>query len=162
MTVMPDYYAVLSRAIVDLATHDAAIRAELYERARKIITAELRRQNPNISALAITREQAALDADIRRIEAELAPPAPNNDDTPRKRDFTTADELRVMPKALAAMLFGIAYLAAIIAFVGVIYIRGLALVYAHVIDYPILLGAMAILGCLFVPLSRRVFRKLRV
>ena len=159
---MPDYYAVLARALVDLETHDAATRAELYERARKIIATELRRQNPNISAFAITREQAALEADTRRIEAELAPPEPKKGHNRERRDFTTADELQGMPKALAAMLFGIAYLTAIIAFSGVVYIRGLKLVYAHVIGYPILLGAMAILGCLFVPLSRRVFRRLRV
>ena len=59
-----------------------------------------------------------------------------------------------MPKALAAMLFGTAYLAAIIAFSGVVYLRGLALVYADIIQYPILLGAMAVLACLLVPLSR--------
>ena len=76
---MPDYYAVLARALVDLETHDAATRAELYERARKIIATELRRQNPNISAFAITREQAVLEADIRRIEAELAPPEPKKE-----------------------------------------------------------------------------------
>ena len=67
-----------------------------------------------------------------------------------------------MPKALAAMLFGTAYLAAIVAFSGVVYLRGLALVYADIIQYPILLGAMAGLGCLLVPLSRAVFRRLRV
>jgi hypothetical protein len=67
-----------------------------------------------------------------------------------------------MPRSLAALLFGIAYLTAIIAFSGVIYIRGLALVYAHIIGYPMLIGVMAILGCPFVPLSRKVFRKLRV
>ena len=159
---MPDYYTVLARAVVDLETNDAATRAELYERARRIIIAELRRQNPKISALAITREQAALETDIRRIEAELAPPAPKKEGNRKKRDFAGPDELGAMPKALASMLFGIAYLTAMIAFSGVIYIRGLALVYSHVIGYPVLLGAMAILACLFVPLSRRVFRKLRV
>jgi hypothetical protein len=51
---------------------------------------------------------------------------------------------------------------AIIAFSGVVYLRGLALVYAAIIQYPILLGAMAVLACLLVPLSRTVFRRLRV
>jgi len=159
---MPDYYAVLARALVDLESHDAATRAELYERARNIIAAELRKQNPKISASAIAREQAALEADIRRLEMELAPPAPSKREDRPKRDFTVADELDGMPRSLAALLSGIAYLTAIFAFSGVIYIRGLALVYAHIIGYPVLIGAMAVLGCRFVTLSRKVFRKLRV
>jgi hypothetical protein len=56
MAAMPDYYAVLTRALADLESHDAATRAELYERARNIIAAELRKQNPKISASAIARE----------------------------------------------------------------------------------------------------------
>jgi hypothetical protein len=71
-------------------------------------------------------------------------------------------ELRDMPKALAAMLFGTAYLAAIIAFSGVIFLQGLALVYAGIIPYPLLFVATAALGCLLVLLSRTVFRKLRM
>ncbi len=162
---MADYYSVLARAIVNLETADSAAREELYERARSIIIAELRKQNPKISALTITREQAALEAAIRRLEAELLPRPRNTD---RKigqhgqSEVQDIDHLREIPKALAAMLFGIAYLAAIVAFSGVIYLRGLALVYADVIQYPILLGAMAGLGCLLVPLSRTVFRRLRI
>lgn len=67
-----------------------------------------------------------------------------------------------MPRAIAAMLLGTAYLAAIVGFSGVMYLRGLALVYADIIQYPILLGAMVVLACLLVPLSRTVFRKLRL
>lgn len=162
---MADYYSVLARAIVNLETRDPAAREELYERARSIIVAELRGQNPKISALTITREQAALEAAVRRLEAELQPSAR---DSNRKSSTSTpvesaeADRLSEMPKALAAMLFGTAYLAAIVAFSGVIYLRGLALVYADIIQYPILLVAMAGLGCLLVPLSRSVFRRLRV
>ena len=47
------------------------------EAARSIIVAELRRQNPRISALTITREQATLEAAVRGVETELAPAAPN-------------------------------------------------------------------------------------
>lgn len=162
---MADYYSVLARAIVNLETADSAAREELYERARSIIVAELRKQNPKISALTITREQAALEAAIRKLEAELQP-RPRSSDRKigqhREADIQDADHLGEMPKALAAMLFGIAYLAAIVAFSGVIYLRGLALVYADIIQYPILLGAMAALGCLLVPLSRTVFRRLRI
>jgi hypothetical protein len=161
---MADYYSVLARAVVSLETGDTAARDALYERARSIIIAELRRQNPKISALAITREQAALEAAIARLEAELLPRARNNDRKRRLRSRTEladADNMGEMPKALAALLLGTAYLAAIVAFSGVIYLRGLALVYADIIQYPILLGAMAVLGCLLVPLSRAVFRRLR-
>jgi len=70
---MADYYSVLARAVVNLDTGDGAAREELYERARSIIVAELRKQNPKIAALTITREQAALEAAIRRLEAELQP-----------------------------------------------------------------------------------------
>jgi membrane protein implicated in regulation of membrane protease activity len=93
----------------------------------------------------------------------LLPRARHND---RKRipqghaELADTDHLGEMPRALAALLLGTAYLAAIVAFSGVIYLRGLALVYADIIQYPILLGAMAVLGCLLVPLSRAVFRRL--
>jgi hypothetical protein len=162
---MADYYSVLARAIVNLETADSAAREELYERARSIIAAELRKQNPKISALTVTREQAALEAAIRRLEAELLPRPRNTDRKISQHgqiEVQDIDHLREIPKALAAMLFGIAYLAAIVAFSGVIYLRGLALVYADVIQYPILLGAMAGLGCLLIPLSRTVFRRLRI
>jgi hypothetical protein len=66
-------------AVVNLESEDGAARQELYERARRIIISELRKQNPKISALTITREQAALEAAIRRLEAELQPRARDNE-----------------------------------------------------------------------------------
>ena len=162
---MADYYTVLARAVVNLETGDDAAREELYERARSIIVTELRKQNPKISALAITREQAALEAAIRRLETELQPRARDGDrkgSSQNRPEVPEAEPLSEVPKALAAMLFATAYLAAIIAFSGVVYLRGLALVYADIIQYPILLAAMAGLVCLLVPLSRTVFRRLRL
>jgi len=159
---MADYYTVLARAVVNLEIGDDAARAELYERARGIIVAELRQQNPKISALAVTREQAALEAAIRRLEAELQPRGDRKSSSQNRLDDQQPDPLSEMPKALAAMLFATAYLAAIIAFSAVVYLRGLALVYADIIQYPILLGAMAGLACLLVALSRTVFRRLRI
>jgi hypothetical protein len=162
---MADYYTVLARAVLSLETGDNAAREELYERARSIIVAQLRKQNPKISALAITREQAALEAAIRRIESELQPRTRDIDrksGSQNRPDVLETESLSEMPKALAAMLFATAYLAAVIAFSGVVYLRGLALVYADIIQYPILLAAMAGLGCLLIALSRTVFRRLRV
>ena len=69
---MADYYSVLARAVLNLdTTDDPAARKELYERARRFVVAELRKQNPEISRQAIRREQAALEAAVRRIEAEI-------------------------------------------------------------------------------------------
>jgi hypothetical protein len=63
---------VLARAVLNLETaDDPAARKELYERARRFVVAELRKQNPQISAQGIRREQAALEAAVRRIEAEI-------------------------------------------------------------------------------------------
>jgi hypothetical protein len=160
---MVDYYSVLARAVLKTAD-DPAARKELYERARRFVVAELRKQNPQISAQAIRREQAALEAAVRRIEAEI-PQTTANEKTGRQGspDSEVAEvDLRDMPKELAAMLFGTAYLAGIIAFSGVIYLQGLALVYANIIPYPLLLGATAALVYLLVLLSRTVFRKLRM
>ena len=162
---MADYYSVLARAVLDLdTTDDPAARKELYERARRFVVAELRKQNPEISRQAIRREQAALEAAVRRIEAEK-PQTKAKEKTGRQGipDSEVAEvDLRDMPKELAAMLFGTAYLAGIIAFSGVIYLQGLALVYANIIPYPLLLGATAALVYLLVLLSRTVFRKLRM
>jgi hypothetical protein len=162
---MADYFSVLARAVVSLETNDATARQELYERARSILVAELRRQNPKISALTITREQAALEAAIRKIEMDLLPDAHNRSiarASDRNEKSELAETMGRMPKALAAMFLSIAYLAAVVGFSGVVYLRGLALVYADIIQYPILLGAMAVLACVLVPLSRTVFRKLRL
>jgi hypothetical protein len=80
---MADYYSVLARAVLNLETaDDPAARKELYE-ARRFIVAELRKQNPQISAQAIRREQAALEAAVRRIEAEI-PQTTANEKTGRQ------------------------------------------------------------------------------
>lgn len=88
---MADYYSVLARAVVNLETGDGGAREELYERARSIIVAELRKQNPKISALTITHEQAALEAAIRRLEAELQP-------RPRDKDRKSSPHVDWKPR----------------------------------------------------------------
>ncbi|HEV2624056.1 MAG TPA: hypothetical protein VGV62_02885 [Xanthobacteraceae bacterium] len=108
-----------------------------------------------------------MEAAIRKLEMELMPARSKKRATTKssqrtKPAFAEVNELGEIPKALAAMLLGIGYLAAVVGFSGVVYLRGLALVYADIIQYPILLGAMAVLVCLLIPLSRTVFRKLRL
>jgi hypothetical protein len=73
---MADYYPVLARAVSGLAYKDSQARLDLYARARTIVTEQLRHRNPQDLASATLREQAALEAAIRRVEAELQPAEP--------------------------------------------------------------------------------------
>ena len=70
---MVDYYPVLARAVSRLAINNAHARQEVYERVRTVLAAELSKQDPQKSALEILRERSALEAAIRRVEAELLP-----------------------------------------------------------------------------------------
>jgi hypothetical protein len=67
---MADYYSILARAVSRLATNTAQTRQELYEHARAILIAQLRRKDPQISALGTMGEQVALETAILRVEAE--------------------------------------------------------------------------------------------
>jgi hypothetical protein len=67
---MADYYPVLARAVAGLAHNDAQARRDLYARARTVVAEQLRGRTPQSPAREATREQAALETAIRRIEAE--------------------------------------------------------------------------------------------
>ncbi len=69
---MVDYYAILSRAIDTAEASDRRWRRNLYERARRTLTSEMRARRPQPIQAEITRELAALEAAIKRIEAERA------------------------------------------------------------------------------------------
>lgn len=74
---MADFYPVLSRAVARLEDNTEEARRELFERARTIAVAQLRRQDPSKSAREIEHELAALETAIRRVELESrAHPAP--------------------------------------------------------------------------------------
>jgi hypothetical protein len=95
--------------------------------------------------------------------SKAAPPqaaaAINRGNAPAER--ATA-EMAALPESLGIMLIGIALIMGMVAFIGVLYVRGLVLVSAEVINYPILIAAMAILLCLFVALSLALFRRARI
>ena len=67
---MADYYSILARAISGLVTNNAQARQELYERARTVFIAQLRKQDPQLSALESIRQSIALETAILRVEAE--------------------------------------------------------------------------------------------
>jgi lipoprotein-anchoring transpeptidase ErfK/SrfK len=69
---MADYYAILSRAIDASEASDVGWRQNLYDRARRTLTGELRARRPQVTQAEIARELAALEAAVRRIEGERA------------------------------------------------------------------------------------------
>jgi len=67
---MTDYYSVISRAVSGLpgSTHEA--RRVLYDRARAALRDTLSRHDPPLSEMALTNEQSAFEAAIRKVEIE--------------------------------------------------------------------------------------------
>ncbi len=70
---MADYYPILARAVSSLPHNDTEARRDLYTRARAIIAEQLRGRGQQDAATEATREQAALETAIRKIEAETRP-----------------------------------------------------------------------------------------
>ena len=83
-----------------------------------------------------------------------APPRAAADDIAKPG---TTDELGGMLNSLGTMLFGTAFLAAVLAITGVVYVRGLIWVAAGVIAYPVLLVLTAIVFVLLIIVARAMF-----
>jgi L,D-transpeptidase catalytic domain len=88
---MVDYVSFLNRAVAALNPNTRELRQALYDRARKTLIEKLRASNPTLSNADLSAESAALEASIRRVEADAVrraapPPRPNlayeTDDTP--------------------------------------------------------------------------------
>ena len=67
---MADYYPVISRAVSGLRGSTYEARRVLYERARAAVRDTLRRHDPPLSEMALTNEQSAFEAAIRKAETE--------------------------------------------------------------------------------------------
>jgi hypothetical protein len=71
---MADYYTILARALLGLGTDNAQAREGLYQRARTVFVAHLRKHDPQMSAPEIISERIAFEAAILRLEAEWQAP----------------------------------------------------------------------------------------
>jgi hypothetical protein len=69
---MPDYYALMSRAVTKLDRNTASDRRALFDGARDILAKQLRSRRPPATEPEIRREQHALELAIRKVEFELA------------------------------------------------------------------------------------------
>jgi len=81
---MADYHPLISKAVAGLDKNTGENRRVLYERARSALVAQLRSIEPALEEADITRERLALEEAIRKVEADAAkrarddeaPPAP--------------------------------------------------------------------------------------
>ena len=65
---MADYYPVLARAVLSLATNTAQARQKLYEHARSFLNKYLDRSNPQISNVDRLNERIAFEAAVLKLE----------------------------------------------------------------------------------------------
>jgi lipoprotein-anchoring transpeptidase ErfK/SrfK len=70
---MPDYYAILSRALSKGDAADPRWRADVFGRTRRLLQDQLRAQVPPLTTTQIKVQTAALDAAIKTLESEYAP-----------------------------------------------------------------------------------------
>jgi lipoprotein-anchoring transpeptidase ErfK/SrfK len=113
---MVDYYAILSRAIDTAEASDRSWRRNLYDRARRTLMSEMRTRRPQPIKAELARELAALEAAIKRIEAERAPSESAESEhtaLPAAPDQSPLlESLRSRPLVLIAFALGVATLCA--------------------------------------------------
>jgi hypothetical protein len=83
---MPNYHPLVARAVLRLENNTPAARYAVFERARVILIDQLRIRQPPASDSEITRERAALEDAIRKVEAETASPIPRPGSAQASRD----------------------------------------------------------------------------
>jgi lipoprotein-anchoring transpeptidase ErfK/SrfK len=93
---MVDYYPILAKAMSAPEAADPQWRRSIYDRARRMLVQELQARRPPTPRAAIAAEQAALDAAIRRVEAEITRP-PRRAAVYDERDGDIAETISVEP-----------------------------------------------------------------
>ena len=85
---MADYHPLISRAVAGLDKNTGENRRVLYERARAALVNQLRSIEPALDESDITRERLALEEAIRKVEADAAKRARDDEGSfapPRRR-----------------------------------------------------------------------------
>jgi hypothetical protein len=95
-------------------------------------------------------------------KARQAPAQHEGRDTSKSLTTNVTNDLSRIPESLGKMLFGIAFVVGMLAFISVFYIRGLVLVSEHVIGYPVLVAVTTLMVCLFIFLPLAIFRHVRI
>ncbi len=124
---------------------------------------------PHLTATSAAIADDGNDIGVRRErlagnEAKVrpAPAQPKEIDTSKNRAEDATNDVGRMPELLGAMLVRTTFIVGMLAFIALIYIRGLVLVSEHVIGYPILIAAISMTLCVFILLPLAIFRKARI
>ncbi|MFY9893661.1 MAG: hypothetical protein WAK63_05940 [Xanthobacteraceae bacterium] len=91
-----------------------------------------------------------------------APAQPKEIDTSKNRAEDATNDMGRMPELLGAMLVRTTFIVGMLAFIALIYIRGLVLVSEHVIGFPILIVVITMTLCVFILLPLAIIRKARI
>jgi lipoprotein-anchoring transpeptidase ErfK/SrfK len=91
---MPDYYAILSRALQKGDFNSAHWRESVFEQTRHMLLAQLRAQQPPLSNTEIRLQTDALEASIKTIQSEFAPTGGGSRGPDRQRAMRPKTERR--------------------------------------------------------------------
>jgi hypothetical protein len=124
---MADYYPVLVRTVLSLDNNTPEARQALYERAREIFATQLRVYDPAMPVPIIQHETQALEAAIRRVDAEWSSSSLGSD----------GEDVAAAIKIVSTILRSIACFV-VLALVSSIYIFAGARLSASIFEYLVL------------------------
>ena len=174
---MTDYYPVISHAVTALRENTASTRRALYDRARAVLTAQLRGRDPPLDQKDFNREFLALENAINRIEQPLAAPQINAEtetQSPPQRfsapvSTGVADQAKISPsKKILTVLSNIAMggagllMMVLFAIIPTALVLGGALVADKVLHYLVWPVAIAFVLCVVIFLPLCLFRATRM